>query len=671
MKRMDLIRKDKRRWVLVAKLVLYVSCYLAFAFLSRSLSFPGKFSTVWLPAGFALAVFAYTPKRSWWLWGLATVFSGLIYNGVVQGKELSVVLGYLLANVSRTLLGATLLQWWLPGRFRLDQPRDILVFTVLGCSVAPIPAGLFGAFTLQLAYSSPWYMSIPSWYFGNVMGIMLVAPLTLVLLGWIDGRNHFRCHDLIGTRCNWGLFVAMLLMLAVLSITIFRFVSLPVSFLVVPMMLWIVVRFEIVGAATGTFVVAVVMLSCMTQGYGTIDGDVSNVTRTIVSQAFLTTGGLCALVLSAALQYSRRLSRRSERTSRRLVTLQRETQLMLDTIPSMVFYKDTNNRILRLNRSASTWLGLPIEEIQGRSAEEIHSGPHDQSRSEDQEIIRTGVAKIGCEKTVVLPNGQRRWVQTDKMPLPSAADKESGILVVLTDITERKLIEQELEKSNQDLEQFAVVASHDLKEPIRAINGYCRFIKEDFGDQLPADVLDFVDKAIEGAERMTQMVNDLLEYSRISRGTLEFDSVDLNVVVAEVLNDLEGPIRSKSANVKVADLPVVFGSESQLRQLFQNLLFNSLKFAGEGIEPHIEINSRLRGRCIVVSISDNGLGIDPKDQKRIFQIFQRLHRRADYPGTGLGLAICARIMQRHRGQIEVKSSLGRGATFRLVFAQPG
>lgn len=671
MKWMDLSEKGEWGLITLARMILYIASYLGFALLSRSLSFPDNFSAVWLPAGFALAVFAYAPKKRWLWLGIATVLSGLIYNGLIQGKEFRVVIGFLLANVSRTFFGAAVLQWWLPGRFRLDQPREILVFTIGGCLVASIPAGWIGSLTLHWVYGSPWYESFPSWYFGNVVGIMLVAPLTLVLIGWFNGRNRFRCNDLMASTCNRGLLIVLLVMLAAVSFIIFRFVSVPVSFLVAPMMLWIVVRYEIVGAALGTFVVAVVMLTCMSRGYGPMAGQVSPAARTIVSQAFLTTVGVCALVLSAALQHSRRLGRRSERTGRRLAMLQRETQLMFDTIPSMVFYKDGNNRILRLNRSASAWLGLSIGEIQGKPVDEIHPGPHDRYLQDDQEIIRTGVPKIGHEEVVVLPNGDRRWVQTDKMPLPSTGNKEPGVLVVLTDITERKLIEQELEKSNQDLEQFAVIASHDLKEPIRAVNGYCRFLKEDFGDQLPAEALGFVDKAIEGADRMTQMVNDLLEYSRVSRGNFELDWVDLNLVVAEVLKDLADPIESQSASVNVADLPVVKGSESQLRQLFQNLFINSLKFVAEDIEPRIDVSSTSRGRCIVVSITDNGLGIDPKDQQRIFQIFQRLHRRADYPGTGLGLAISDRIMQRHGGHIEVESALGRGATFRLIFPHPG
>lgn len=664
------MKKNETPWIPLVKLVLYVSFYLLLALLSRSLSFPGNFSAVWLPAGFALAVFAYTPKSSWWLWGTATILAGAIYNGLIQGKGLSVSFGFMVANVNRTLLGATLLQWWLPGRFRLDQSREVFVFTIAGCLIAAVPAGLFGSLTLHFVYGSPWHQSFPSWYFGNVVGVMLVAPLTLVLMGWVKGRNRFRCNDLIGSRFHLAYFGFLLALIAGVSIVIFRFISMPVSFLVAPVMLWIVVRFEIIGAATGTFIVAIVMLACTSHGYGPMAEEVSNATRTIVSQAFLTTVGLCALVLAAAFQRSRRLTRRSERTGKRLASLQRETQLMLDTVPSMVFYKNGQNQILRLNRSAAAWMGLPIEEIQGTSTEDLHPGPHDQYLSDDREVIRTGVAKIGYEEIVVLPNGERRWVQTDKMPLPSTGSKEPGVLVVLTDITERKLMEEQLEKSNQDLEQFAVIASHDLKEPIRAVNGYCRFLKEDFRDQLPSEALSFVDKAIVSADRMTQMVNDLLEYSRISRGNIELNLVNLNLVVAEVLKDLEGPIEMTAATVVATDLPIVSGSESQLRQLFQNVLLNSLKFVNEGIEPRIKVTTAITGRWIVISISDNGLGIDPKDQKRIFQIFQRLHRRADYPGTGLGLAICDRIMQRHRGHIEVESALGRGAKFRLVFPLP-
>lgn len=655
------------RWRTFAELSLYVLCFVGLALISRLMSFPNNFSAVWLPAGFALAVFASTSKKKWWLWILGSILSSLVFNFGVQAKEPAVVLGFTLANTSRTLLGAFLLQRWLPGRFRLNRSRDLLVFTASACLIAPLPTGLLGSLTLYQAYGSPWVQTFPTWYFGNVVGMMVVAPLTLAVLSWLKMRKQKRSHDLIDSPSSFARFVLLNAFLAASAIMIFRFSTAPVSFLVVPFMLWLIVRFELSGAGSGTFVLAVVILACTSFGYGPMAGDYPVATQMILSQLFVTTAGGCALLLATALQSSRRQTNRSNRAGARLAAMHRETQLILDTIPSMVIYKDASNRVLRLNRSAARWLGLAVKDVQGRVIDEVRPGPLGYDLADDREVIETGVPRLGHQEVVSLPDGEKRWVQTDKMPLPQQPGQEPRVLIVLTDMTERRRIEKELEQSNQDLEQFAIIASHDLKEPLRAVNGYCQFLKEDFGDSLDPQAIEYVDKAIQSADRMTQMINDLLEYSRVSRGDIEFHSVALNLIIEPVLKDLESRIQKCEATIEVGELPTVLGAESQLRQLFQNLLVNSLKFVNEGRGPRIRISAAQRGDFHVVSISDNGLGIDEKDQKRIFQIFQRLHRRSDYSGTGLGLAICDRIMQRHGGHIEVESALGQGAVFRLVF----
>ncbi|CAN0171709.1 unnamed protein product, partial [Hapterophycus canaliculatus] len=326
-----------------------------------------------------------------------------------------------------------------------------------------------------------------------------------------------------------------------------------------------------------------------------------------------------------------------------------------------------NPRILRANQSAANWLGIPLDEIQGRSIEDLHPGPHAGYLQDDLEVIESGTPKLGYEEEVTLPTGETRWVQTDKVAFPSDQETESGIIAVLTDITERKSIERKLEQSNQDLEQFAVIASHDLKEPLRAVTGYCQFLKEDYGKTLVPEALRFVEKAIEGSDRMTQLINDLLEYSRISRAEVTPARVDLNLVAKQAIKDLQGSAVASNATLEVSGLPAIWGSESQIQQLFQNLLSNSLKFVAPDQPPRIFITHQVEPEAMTILVSDNGIGIESKNQDRIFQIFQRLHRRSDYPGTGLGLAICARIMERHNGSITVDSTLGGGTTFRLRF----
>jgi PAS domain S-box-containing protein len=220
----------------------------------------------------------------------------------------------------------------------------------------------------------------------------------------------------------------------------------------------------------------------------------------------------------------------------------------------------------------------------------------------------------------------------------------------------------ELARSNADLEQFAYVASHDLSEPLRMVSGFVGLLSRRYGGRLDADADEFIGYAVEGVTRMRALIDDLLAYSRVGRSELPPAPVETRAVVDRVLRVLEPQIVETGAEVVVGELPVVLGDETQVSQLFQNLLSNALKFHA-GAPPRVRITAERDGHMWRFSVADNGIGVEPRHAERIFKVFQRLNQREEYEGTGIGLAICKRIVERHEGRIWLQQEIPEGAEF--------
>jgi signal transduction histidine kinase len=239
---------------------------------------------------------------------------------------------------------------------------------------------------------------------------------------------------------------------------------------------------------------------------------------------------------------------------------------------------------------------------------------------------------------------------------------------------ERKLAEQaaDLRRSNEELEQFAYVASHDLKEPLRMVTSYMQLLARRYQGKLDADADEFIAFATEGAERMRALIDDLLKYSRVGTRGNDFTPADCGAIVDLALANLEVAIAESRAQVRVDPLPSVLADPRQVEQLFQNLLANAIKFRSQ-IPPQISVtacrdadSSNGQRPSWHFKVSDNGIGLDPQFADKIFLIFQRLHQRGEYAGTGIGLAVCKKIVERHGGRIWVESQPGQGATFHFT-----
>ncbi len=225
-----------------------------------------------------------------------------------------------------------------------------------------------------------------------------------------------------------------------------------------------------------------------------------------------------------------------------------------------------------------------------------------------------------------------------------------------------KLKLEELARSNEELEQFAYVSSHDLQEPLRMISSYLQLLQRRYQGNLDEKADKYIYYAVDGASRMQNLINDLLEFSRVTTRAGEPEPTDSEFVLNQVLSNLDLYIKENKATVSHDSLPEVMADTTQLAQVFQNLIANGIKFHSEEA-PKIHISAEKKANEWIFSVQDNGIGIDPQYSEKIFEVFKRLHKKEEYPGTGIGLAICKKIVERHGGRIWVESELGKGSTF--------
>ena len=281
-------------------------------------------------------------------------------------------------------------------------------------------------------------------------------------------------------------------------------------------------------------------------------------------------------------------------------------------------------------------------------------------------------SRLAVEKTLQEKNLILQQEISTRRAVEKALQEQN--LVLQQEISNRQRAEsallksnQELARSNAELEQFAYVASHDLQAPLATIASYAQLLEKRYKDQLDSKASKFIDNIVHGCTRMQTLIDDLLEYSRVGRSRKPFQLTDCNHAVEQALANLQGAIRETQAVVTYSELPSVMGDISQLVQLFQNLVGNSIKYRHEA-PPVVHITACKQEKDWLFSVSDNGIGIATQHQARIFQIFQRLHTQKEYSGTGIGLAICQKIVERHGGYIWVESKPGQGSTFYFTVA---
>ncbi|MDX2137549.1 MAG: ATP-binding protein [Chloroflexota bacterium] len=353
----------------------------------------------------------------------------------------------------------------------------------------------------------------------------------------------------------------------------------------------------------------------------------------------------------------------------RIVDTQRQRlEDILNTVPVMVWEGEgdpaTGQTMVFVNNFGIGMLGYTLEEwnnAPGVGLKWIHPDDVEHTKRKSEENYHSD-APEPIEFRMIARDGRTVHIEARAIIVKDEHGKAIGARGIMTDITARIQAEEDLRRSNEELQQFAYVASHDLQEPLRMVTSYLQLVEDRYREQIDDEGREFIGYAVDGASRMKTLINDLLTHSRVQTNRERFVPVTMNDVLQRTLRNLSSKIEETDTNITCDDLPEVLGNASMLEQLLQNLISNAIKFKSEQ-PPTIHIGVQRERREWIFCVKDNGIGIDPKYAERIFVIFQRLHSRSKYAGTGIGLAICKKVVERHHGRIWVESEKGKGATF--------
>lgn len=350
--------------------------------------------------------------------------------------------------------------------------------------------------------------------------------------------------------------------------------------------------------------------------------------------------------------------------------------LIADSVPALIAYVDRQQRYVFCNAAYHEWFGVPVKEVAGTPVGDMHGAKASQLM---QPYIDRVLAGAQVEFEIELEH-RGKGLRINKTTLTPHIDEQGqviGYCLLSTDITELKeakaLAEKKgkeltralvrAERSNRDLEQFTSICSHDLKEPLRMIRSYIDLLHKRYGSLFDEKAATYFHFIVQGVERMEMLIEDLLKYSRLEAPDELKKRVDMQSLLNQALANLGPSISQNNATITSDPLPEVDGYDIQLIQVLQNLIGNALKFRKKERPPVIHVSVERRINEWRFGVSDNGIGIAPGHGEEIFEAFQRLHSRKEYPGTGIGLSVCMKIIEHHGGRIWYESRVGEGTTF--------
>ena len=349
---------------------------------------------------------------------------------------------------------------------------------------------------------------------------------------------------------------------------------------------------------------------------------------------------------------------------------QHDMQLIFNNLPVRIWYKDDKNKILRLNKAAAKSMGGEVSDFEGKNTYDLFPEMAKKYHDDDLEVIDSGTAKLEIVEEYTPKDGELGWVYTDKVPYHDEENDRKGVFVVAQDITALKLAEEQLEEvverlteSNQELERFAYVASHDLQEPLRMVRNFTELLENRYANELDETAKIYITIASESAKHMQELVDDLLDYARIEQGEEKLEIIDPQHTLDYVKTTLHETITHHKAEISNDPLPAVTVNPVSFSSAIQNLITNALKYKSPDRVPKIHVGAKESEEEWVFSVNDNGIGIKEEYHEQIFKPFKRLHTKEEYKGTGMGLAICRKTIESFGGRIWVESQHGVGTTF--------
>ncbi|MBT5541082.1 MAG: PAS domain S-box protein [Alphaproteobacteria bacterium] len=673
----NLLATKFRTWVLVFAISLG---YFLLGRLGTLLAMPPGYSTAVFPAsGLALfAVLRYGPT----IWPGILIGSFSLNAWITFTNQNFSFINYIPTGLGigagacfEALAGAYLLKKMTGSQDPFASVKNILVFIVFSSFVGSLFSASCGIGTLYLSELLTKDIILETWvtwWLGDSIGIMVITPILLV----ISRPNPYKITPPLIIES----FFLVALTIAISKYT-FEGLPRPMGFLTFPLLVWAALRFEVTGATISVFIVSIISIWETINGQGPFGGNSTTNESLILVQTFIGVGAPMALILAVNLLEKRKITESLKSSEERLARTE-EFSLV------MVTHVDLNGKWIKIPQTLCDLLGYTREELLNDKFKSVtHPDDFISDWSQCQQIIQGKIKSFDMEKRYIRKNGEIVWVYLNCSIVEDPDGKPHHFLSYIRDISERKKLEEkislyskdlekrikertlELQKSNESLQDFASIASHDLQEPLRKIAV--------FGDRLKTKLtnagkeeIDSINRMQRATLRMQSLINDLLEYSKISSPVSNPRITDLNNIVKEVLLDLDASIQSTQGEIHIGPLPKLEVDPTQMQQLFQNLISNAIKYHKTGIAPKIRIESnKLDNKNWEISVSDNGIGFEDKYSKKIYKPFERLHGITVYQGTGMGLAICQKIVSNHGGEILTQSKLGKGSTFTVLLPQ--
>ncbi len=650
-----------RRGVLIwlAQVGAIAALYYGAGRLGLSLALPpGHATAVWPPSGIALAALLLLGYRVWpgiWLGAFLTNIQDLVGDASAPNVAESFVVATSIGAGStlQALVAAALISRFTEFQKLFDRAVDVFRFAGIAAVCYPLGA-IIGVTSLCLAGFVAWdaYLdNLRTWWLGDLAGVLIVAPLILVWSRRIPWTRH-----------EAGETAGVLVLACSASAAVFwglvpdssdRY---TLSFVLIPFVVWAGFRLGQHAVVLTTAAISGIAIVGAAEGVSSFSGMTQNAAL-LTLQAFVGVVTMTGLALAAAVAERERAAE--------------HFRVLVQAAPEAIVMVDQGGRITQLNPRMEKLFGYTRRQLIGQQIDRLvpHRSQSDHHGYRASFLADPQVRAMGTGRDLFGLRRDGREVAVEIGLSPITTNEGTFVIAVIVDITERKRLEdesrlyaEELARSNADLEQFAYVASHDLQEPLRMVTSYCDLLQQRYRGRLDKDADDFIGFAVEGANRMRALVQDLLAYARVS-GDRRLDApVDCNEALDRALIDLHSAVQDSSAHVTSDRLPIVSADARQMEQLFQNLIGNAIKFRREE-QPAIQVGADREDGVWLFSVADNGIGIDPKYSDKIFEMFQRLHGRSEYSGTGVGLAICRKIVERHGGRIWFDSQPGEGSTF--------
>lgn len=655
--------------ILAVAATYYASAQIGFEFAPIHRSVP----TMWAPAGIAVGLALVLGLRA----APGIALGSLVAYGAT-GLHPAATLAIAVGNTLEALAAYALIR---PNGARiLHSVPSVLRFLVVGAFLCPILAATVGTAVLVLSepnavpsFGALWF----SWWVGNACDILVFAPLVLAWsevrlnLGPGVPREVWACGALIlaETAVAWMVFNGVM----------------PLSYLALPIVAWIAIRFGMTGASVAVAISSAIAAIGTVLGRGPFTGVPLN-NALLEAQGFMGTASLTAMLL-AALMSERRAS------AARLLSSQTLLNSIIDNSPAMIVVKDRHGRFLLANQQAARFLSADPALIRGKTDGDFF--PPDEAarmRAHDETVIEAETS-FEWEETVTRADGVHTYLSL-KFPLRGADGRVQGVCGLSTNITERKKTEEtlrrfkeeleervrertaELEKanvrlrvSNDELESFSYTVSHDLRAPLRTIDGFCSALLEDYAEQLDERGRDYLQRASAASRRMAQMIEDLLGLSRVSRGEISPAEVDLSAMVKEIVADLHERFPDREVALHVDQGVVATADPRLVRIALTNLLDNAWKFTSRKEHPEVSFRAIRDGATTKYCVEDNGAGFEMNYADKLFKPFARLHSWEEFQGTGIGLATVRRIVERHGGEVYASGQVGEGARFCFTLGQ--